>query len=362
MGAYQQEPAAAGVVGAGPGRWGVVAAVSCNDVYSFTKPNRDEITLIAGLGVEGDVHAGVTVKHRSRVAADPTQPNLRQVHLIHAELHDEVRPEGYEVPAGGLGENLTTVGLDLLGLPVGTILRFGPPPAGEATSATTGEPSDGSAGQVGPWEGATGGVGLSVAAIGGAGSPVGAGDDGGAPVGGGGSRRAPVGGGEPAAGPVGVDGGGSPVGAAGDGGARVGGVGSPVGVEGRGGFSEGAAGWVGPPEGAAAVITAAAAARIEAHIAPVVAVLAARIEGEGSAVGGGVPRPAVIITGLRNPCQQINGYRSGLLKHVLGRDAGGSLVRKAGVMAVVLHGGAVRPGDRISVELPGSPHRALDRV
>src|SRR4051794_32421564 len=90
---------------------GAVAAVSCNDAYSFSKPNRSAIELVAGLGVRGDIHAGVTVRHRSRVAADPTQPNLRQVHLIHAELHDEVRGVGYEVPAGGLGENVTTSGL-----------------------------------------------------------------------------------------------------------------------------------------------------------------------------------------------------------------------------------------------------------
>ena len=78
----------------------MVTAVSSNGEYSFTKPNRDSITLLAGLGVEGDVHAGVTVKHRSRVAQDPTQPNLRQVHLIHAELHDELGERGFTVAAG----------------------------------------------------------------------------------------------------------------------------------------------------------------------------------------------------------------------------------------------------------------------
>lgn len=102
-----------------------VTAVSSNGEYSFTKPNRDSITLLAGLGVEGDVHAGVTVKHRSRVAQDPTQPNLRQVHLIHEELFAEVGEDGFKVAPGELGENITTRGVDLLALPTGTLLRIG---------------------------------------------------------------------------------------------------------------------------------------------------------------------------------------------------------------------------------------------
>ena len=104
---------------------GSVAAVSSNGEYSFTKPNRESITLVAGIGVEGDVHAGVTVKHRFRMAKDPSQPNLRQVHLIHQELFDEVREAGFEVAAGELGENVTTRGIDLLGLPTGTRLLLG---------------------------------------------------------------------------------------------------------------------------------------------------------------------------------------------------------------------------------------------
>ena len=103
-------------------------------MYSFTKPTRDSITLLAGLGVEGDVHAGVTVKHRSRVAQDPTQPNLRQVHLIHQELFDELREAGFEVAPGDLGENVTTEGIDLLALPAGTLLHLG----GEAVVEVTG--------------------------------------------------------------------------------------------------------------------------------------------------------------------------------------------------------------------------------
>jgi MOSC domain-containing protein YiiM len=181
------------------GTGGTVTTVSSNGVYAFTKPNRESITLLAGLGVEGDVHAGVTVKHRSRMAKDPTVPNLRQVHLIHAELFDEVADSGFDVPPGALGENITTRGIDLLGLPTGTRLRLG----------------------------------------------------------------------------------------------------------------------------AEAVVE---------------------------------------VTGLRNPCAQIDGYRHGLLKQVLGRDENGRIVRKAGIMGIVLTGGVVRPGDPIAVELPAEPHRPLEKV
>src|SRR5262245_19147589 len=103
----------------------VVAAVSRNDAYTFSKPGRERIEIVPGWGVAGDIHAGLTVRHRSRVAADPTQPNLRQVHLMQGELFGEVEAKGYDVPCGGLGENVTTSGIDLLGLPCGTILRFG---------------------------------------------------------------------------------------------------------------------------------------------------------------------------------------------------------------------------------------------
>lgn len=178
---------------------GVVTAVSSNGEYSFTKPNRPSITLLAGLGVEGDVHAGVTVKHRSRVAQDPTQPNLRQVHLLHEELFTEVGEEGFRVAPGELGENVTTRGLDLLGLPVGTLLRLG-----------------------------------------------------------------------------------------------------------------------------------------------------------GTAV--------LEVTGLRNPCLQIDAFQDGLLRQVVGRDEAGGIVRRAGIMSIVLEGGVVRPGDPITAELPSGPHRPLDRV
>ncbi|MFF1625643.1 MOSC domain-containing protein [Streptomyces sp. NPDC058272] len=179
---------------------GTVVAVSSNGTYSFTKPNRESVTLLAGLGVEGDVHAGKTVKHRFRMEKDPTQANLRQVHLIHEELFDELRAAGFTVAPGELGENVTTRGVDLLGLPVGALLHLG----------------------------------------------------------------------------------------------------------------------------AEAVVE---------------------------------------ITGLRNPCAQIDAFQKGLLKQVVGRDGGeggeGRVVHKSGVMSVVREGGVVRPGDPIKVELPDGPHRPL---
>ncbi|MBA2944862.1 MOSC domain-containing protein [Streptomyces himalayensis] len=178
---------------------GTVTAVSSNGEHSFSKTNRDGIRLLAGLGVEGDVHAGVTVKHRSRVAQDPTQPNMRQVHLIHEELFAEVGQEGFKVSPGELGENVTTRGIDLLGLPAGTLLHIG-------------------------------------------------------------------------------------------------------------------------------------------------------------------EEAMVEVTGLRNPCLQIDNFQDGLLKQVVGRDQAGNIVRKAGIMGIVLRGGEVRPGDAIRAQLPAGPHRPLDRV
>ncbi|MEU9271261.1 MOSC domain-containing protein [Streptomyces sp. NPDC048251] len=174
----------------------VVSAVSSSSTYSFTKPNRESVTLVAGLGVAGDVHAGATVKHRFRMEKDPSQPNLRQVHLIHEELFEEVRTAGFEVAPGQLGENVTTRGIDLLGLPTGTRLRLG-----------------------------------------------------------------------------------------------------------------------------------------------------------GQAV--------VEVTGLRNPCKQIDGFRKGLMKQVVGRGPEGRPAFRAGIMGVVLSGGEVRPGDSITVELPDGPHHPL---
>ena len=102
-----------------------IIAVHRSRTHSFSKASVLSIRLIAGIGVEGDAHAGETVKHRSRVAKDPNQPNLRQVHLIHAELHDELRAAGFTVNPGDMGENITTRGIDLLGLAAGTLLTLG---------------------------------------------------------------------------------------------------------------------------------------------------------------------------------------------------------------------------------------------
>lgn len=176
-----------------------VVSVGRDAGHAFSKPTTGSIRLLTGLGVEGDAHCGITVKHRSRVAIDPSQPNLRQVHLIHAELFDELKLVGFDLAPGDLGENVTTRGIDLLRLPVGARLQLGD---------------------------------------------------------------------------------------------------------------------------------------------------AASIE----------------ITGLRNPCAQIEAFWAGLLAAVLGRDTEGRLIRKSGVMAIVLAGGEVRPGDAISLTLPALPHRALERV
>ena len=103
----------------------VVFALSCTSLHAFSKENRNVIRLLKGLGVEGDAHCGERVKHRSRVAQDPNQPNLRQVHLIHSELLDELRERGFQVAPGEMGENITTRGISLLNLPTGTKLQLG---------------------------------------------------------------------------------------------------------------------------------------------------------------------------------------------------------------------------------------------
>ena len=103
---------------------GTVIAVSVSPTHTMLKKNAPRIALLKGLGVEGDAHMGTTVKHRSRVARDPSQPNLRQIHLIHAELLDELEAKGFSVAPGRMGENITTRGIDLLGLPPGTRLHL----------------------------------------------------------------------------------------------------------------------------------------------------------------------------------------------------------------------------------------------
>lgn len=104
---------------------GTIVGVHCNSQHEFTKTSMPSITLLAGLGVEGDAHCGTTVKHRSRVAKDPTQPNLRQVHVVASELHDVLAYEGFRVGPGDMGENITTRGIDVLELPVGSRLHLG---------------------------------------------------------------------------------------------------------------------------------------------------------------------------------------------------------------------------------------------
>ena len=177
----------------------IVASVSRSSDHTFTKPTGATISLVAGLGVEGDAHMGETVKHRSHIRKFGHIPNLRQVLLIHEELFEELRAGGFTVGPGSIGENVTTRGIDLLGLPTGTRLRLG----------------------------------------------------------------------------------------------------------------------------AQAVIE---------------------------------------ITGLRNPCRQVEAFAPGLLQAVLGRDADGNLIRKAGVMAIVITGGEVRAGDAIAIDLPPEPHRPLAPV
>src|SRR3978361_756338 len=171
-----------------------VAAVSLRAGHHFSKTPPLGIRLLVGLGVAGDAHMGKTVKHRSRVRKDPTEPNLRQVHLMHIELFGELRAKCFAVGPGDLGENVTTEGINLLTLPTATRLHLG----------------------------------------------------------------------------------------------------------------------------ATAVVE---------------------------------------ITGLRNPCIQLDRFQQGLMAATLGKDADGKLVRKAGVMSVVISEGDVRPGDAIRIELPDTPHR-----
>ena len=110
----------------------VVVAVSRSAMHTMAKSNHTAIRLIEALGVEGDAHCGATVKHRSRVARDPSAPNLRQVHLIHAELHDELRAAGFRWRPGQMGENITTRGIALLALPTGTLLHIGAAPSSKS--------------------------------------------------------------------------------------------------------------------------------------------------------------------------------------------------------------------------------------
>ncbi len=178
---------------------GIVIALSKSETHTFSKFPCESLVLLKGLGVEGDAHLGKTVKHRSRVAKDPSQPNLRQVHLIHSELFEELKEKGFNVTSGAMGENITTEGIALLDLPKGTLLKIG-------------------------------------------------------------------------------------------------------------------------------------------------------------------NKAIIEITGLRNPCAQLDGLQQGLMKAVLDKDMQGNLIRKAGIMGIVLEGGEIKKGDVIEVELPPKPHISLERV
>lgn len=177
----------------------MVVGVASDGEHKFSKPQRTMIRLIEGLGIEGDAHLGMTVQHLSRVRRDPTTPNLRQVHLIHAELHDELHAKGFAVSAGDMGENVTTRGIDLLRLPRNARLHLG------------------------------------------------------------------------------------------------------------------------------------AEAIVE-------------------------------VKGLRNPCFQLDNFQPGLMAACLDKDTDGNLIRKAGVMGVVIAGGEIKRGDAIRVELPAEPHEKLVAV
>ena len=176
-----------------------VIALSISPQHTMHKFARPSVMLIEGIGVEGDAHAGEKVKHRSRVAKNPDQPNLRQVHLVAQELIEQLQKDGFPVVAGIMGENITTQGIDLLALPENTTLVFG--------SAAT-----------------------------------------------------------------------------------------------------------------------------------------------------------IKITGLRNPCAQLDGIKPGLMKAVLDTDEEGNLIRKAGVMATVIAGGVINVGDPISIVFPPEPHQRLKPV
>jgi MOSC domain-containing protein YiiM len=178
---------------------GVVKAVSRSAKHTFSKPNEERITLLAGHGVEGDAHAGATVKHLSRILKFGNAPNLRQVHLIHHELFDELRDAGFAVTPGQMGENVTTEGVDLLNLPKGARLYLG-------------------------------------------------------------------------------------------------------------------------------------------------------------------DEAVIEVTGLRNPCRQLNKLQPGLMEATLARNIAGNLQRKAGIMGIVLSGGEVKNGDPIRIELPAGPHEPLAPV
>jgi hypothetical protein len=116
---------------------GYVHSVSASPRHGFSKLVRESITLIKGHGVDGDAHAGAFVKHRYLARWRPRMANERQVHLINQALFEELFSEGFNVQPGNLGENVTTRGIDLLRLPLGTMLALGPTAAVELRGLRT---------------------------------------------------------------------------------------------------------------------------------------------------------------------------------------------------------------------------------
>ena len=104
-----------------------VLSVHLSPEHGFSKTSQPSIKLLKGLGVEGDCHLGTTTQHLWRLKSHASEPNLRQVHLIQSELLDEPDfhgDDGVRVQPGQMGENISTVGIDLLSLGSGTKLHF----------------------------------------------------------------------------------------------------------------------------------------------------------------------------------------------------------------------------------------------
>lgn len=116
---------------------GIVVSVNCDSAHRFSKPSRLSVRLIEGHGIEGDAHAGRFIRHRYQARRSPEMPNNRQVHLIQSELFGELKALGFDVKPGELGENVTTRGIDLLGLPLGTLLHLGRTAVVELTGLRT---------------------------------------------------------------------------------------------------------------------------------------------------------------------------------------------------------------------------------
>ncbi|MGY3548517.1 MOSC domain-containing protein YiiM [Bradyrhizobium sp. USDA 4472] len=116
---------------------GKVVAVASDRGHHLSKPSRDQIVLVEGHGVEGDAHAGAFVRHRYLARRQPHLPNLRQVHLMPSELFATLSDAGFSVAAGDLGENITTAGLDLERMPLGTLIELGPAAVVELTGLRT---------------------------------------------------------------------------------------------------------------------------------------------------------------------------------------------------------------------------------